>query len=75
MGCVAPELLDQTVFPIEIGLHRAGIDVGAFIGTPVIAAITVGRQGFGAAIYVGSVSWASRPDWTKPTSAPRQPSR
>ncbi len=36
------ELFDQAVFPIEVGLHRAGIDVGALIGTPV----AVRRIGF-----------------------------
>src|SRR5450631_3940646 len=35
MGGVAAELFDQAEFPIEIGLHRAGIDIGALIGTPV----------------------------------------
>jgi hypothetical protein len=35
MGGVAPELFDEAIFPIEIGLHRAGIDTGAFIGAPV----------------------------------------
>ena len=35
VGAVAPELFDQAVFPIEIGLHRAGIDIGALIGPPV----------------------------------------
>jgi hypothetical protein len=35
MGGVAPELFDQTIFPIDIGLHRAGIDIGALIRTPV----------------------------------------
>src|SRR5450759_1094219 len=32
---VAPELFDQAVFPIEIGLHRARRDIGALVGTPV----------------------------------------
>jgi hypothetical protein len=35
MGAVAPELLDKSKFPIEIGLHRVGIDLGTFIGTPI----------------------------------------
>jgi hypothetical protein len=35
VGRVAPELIDQTVFPIEIGLHRVACDIGALIGTPV----------------------------------------
>ena len=35
MGAVAPELLDKSKFPIEIGLHRLGIDGGAFIRTPI----------------------------------------
>jgi hypothetical protein len=35
MGCVAVELFDQTMFPIEIGLHRVGPDIGALVGTPV----------------------------------------
>src|SRR5258708_708124 len=39
--CIAPELLDEAVFPIEIGLHRARIDIGALIGT----AVAVGRIG------------------------------
>src|SRR3954469_18187069 len=39
---VAAELFDETVFPIEIRLHRARIDIGAFIG----AAVAVGRIGF-----------------------------
>src|SRR6476620_11191349 len=42
MGGVALELVDQAVFPIEVGLHRAGVDVGALVGTPV----AVGRIGF-----------------------------
>lgn len=29
MRGVAPELLDETIFPIEIGLHRAGRGIGA----------------------------------------------
>ena len=35
MRCVAPELFDQVIFPIKIGLHRTGIDIGALVGTPV----------------------------------------
>src|SRR5260370_8164189 len=35
MRCVAPELFDQAIFPIKIGLHRVGPDVGALVGTPV----------------------------------------
>jgi hypothetical protein len=35
LGCVATELFDEAIFPIEIGLHRAGGDIGALIGTPV----------------------------------------
>jgi hypothetical protein len=35
MGCVAAELFDQAIFPIEIGLHREGAGVGALVGTPV----------------------------------------
>jgi hypothetical protein len=35
MGGVAAELVDEAVFPIEIGLHRARVDIGALIGTPV----------------------------------------
>jgi hypothetical protein len=35
MSPVAPELFDEAIFPIEIGLHRAGLDIGALIGTPV----------------------------------------
>ena len=35
VGRVAPELLDEAIFPIEIGLHRAGSDIGSLIGTPV----------------------------------------
>ena len=35
MRCVAPELFDEAIFPIEIGLHRAGPDIGALVGTPV----------------------------------------
>src|SRR5437588_1403264 len=31
MGCVAPELFDKSIFPIEIGLHRARSDVGALV--------------------------------------------
>src|ERR1700730_14420504 len=42
VGCVAPELLDQTIFPVEIGLHRTRGDFGAFIGTPV-AVRRIGR--------------------------------
>ena len=32
---VAAELLDEAVFPIEIGLHRAFLDIGALIGTTI----------------------------------------
>src|SRR3954468_14059245 len=32
---VAPELLDQPVFPVEIGLHRFAVDIGALIGPAV----------------------------------------
>ena len=35
MGGVAAELLDQAIFPIEIGLHRAFLDIGAFVGAAV----------------------------------------
>jgi hypothetical protein len=35
MACVTPELFDETIFPIQIGLHRTAIDIGALIGTPV----------------------------------------
>ena len=42
MAGVAAELLDQAIFPIEIGLHRRGRDLGALIGTPV----AVRRIGF-----------------------------
>src|SRR6202011_2878538 len=35
MGGVAPELFDEAIFPVEIGLHGLGCDIGAFIGTPV----------------------------------------
>ena len=35
MGAVTLELFDETIFPIEIGLHRTRIDIGALIGTPV----------------------------------------
>jgi len=35
MGRVAPELFNEAVFPIEIGLHRVGPDIGALVGTPV----------------------------------------
>ena len=35
VGAVAAELFDEAVFPIEIGLHRARLDIGAFVGTPV----------------------------------------
>jgi hypothetical protein len=35
MRCVALELFDQAIFPIEIGLHRMGPDAGALVGTPV----------------------------------------
>src|SRR6266516_3690538 len=35
MRSVAAELFDQTKFPIEIGLHRGGRDLGALIGPPV----------------------------------------
>ena len=35
MRRVAAELVDQTVFPVEIGLHRAFLDIGAFVGTAV----------------------------------------
>ena len=35
VGRVAPKLLHQAELPVEIGLHRAGIDVGTFIRTPV----------------------------------------
>src|SRR5882757_9365480 len=38
---VAAKLFDETVFPIEIRLHRARIDIGAFIR----AAVAVGRIG------------------------------
>ena len=32
---VAAELLDEAVFPVEIGLHRAFLDIGAFVGAAV----------------------------------------
>src|SRR2546428_14087278 len=35
MGGVAAELLDEAVFPVEIGLHRAFLDIGALIGGAV----------------------------------------
>src|SRR3954452_8346580 len=35
VGAVAAELFDEAVFPIEVGLHRARIDIGALIGTAV----------------------------------------
>src|SRR5688572_5333093 len=38
---VAAELLDEAVFPVEVGLHRAFLDIGALIGT----AVTVRRVG------------------------------
>jgi hypothetical protein len=41
MCSVAPQLFDQPVFPIEIGLHRARVDIGALVGT----AVAVGRIG------------------------------
>src|SRR4051812_35353283 len=42
MAGVAAKLFDQAILPIEIGLHRAAVDIGALIGTPV----TVRRIGF-----------------------------
>src|SRR5258708_28723759 len=39
---VALELLDETVFPVEIGLHRARRDICALVGT----AVAVGWIGF-----------------------------
>jgi hypothetical protein len=35
MGGVAPELFDETEFPIEVSLHRVAPDIGALIGAPV----------------------------------------
>src|SRR6476661_2821844 len=35
VGSVAAELLDEAVFPVEIGLHRALLDVGTLIGTAI----------------------------------------
>src|ERR1700751_1857833 len=35
VGRVAAKLLDETVFPIEMGLHRLVRDADAFIGPPV----------------------------------------
>src|SRR3954447_19663375 len=35
MGGVTPKLLDQTILPIEVGLHRPGSDISAFVGPPV----------------------------------------
>jgi hypothetical protein len=35
MRGIAPELFDQAIFPIEIGLHRARCDIGALVGAPV----------------------------------------
>ncbi len=37
MRRVAAELVDETVFPVEIGLHRRHVDVGALIGTAIAA--------------------------------------
>jgi len=35
MGGVAPELFDEAIFPIEIGLHRVRPGIGSLIRTPV----------------------------------------
>src|ERR1700684_947997 len=35
VGAVALELFDQTIFPVEIGLHRIPRRLGAFVRTPV----------------------------------------
>src|SRR6478752_2048003 len=41
VGAVTTELLDEAVFPIQIGLHRLLQDIGALIG----ATIAMGRIG------------------------------
>jgi hypothetical protein len=35
MRGVAAELFDEAIFPVEIGLHRAFLDIGALIGTAI----------------------------------------
>src|SRR6266567_162085 len=35
MTGVAAELLDQAIFPVEIGLHRRGRGLGALVGPPI----------------------------------------
>jgi hypothetical protein len=35
MGCVAAVLIDEAIFPVEVGLHRASGDASALMGTPV----------------------------------------
>ena len=35
MAAVATKLFDETVFPVEIGLHRTFLDIGAFIRTAI----------------------------------------
>ena len=52
MGGVAPELGDEAVFPVEIGLHRLGGVVGAFIGAAID--IVECRKGSSVAICQGA---------------------
>src|SRR3954447_16965769 len=35
MGSVTPKLFDQTILPIEVGLHRPGSGISAIGGAPV----------------------------------------
>src|SRR3954447_412410 len=35
MRRITAKLVDEAVFPIEIGLHRLGVEVGTLIGPPI----------------------------------------
>ena len=56
MGSVAPQLRDQPELPVQIGLHRLGRGIGAFVGPAVAArgpAWRAARCRRGTALAVG----------------------
>src|SRR3954464_13788854 len=55
MGRVTPKLFDQTILPIEVGLHRPGSDIGAFVGPPVAMRRLLLRQNLRG--------WISNTEW------------